>query len=179
MAIRLSYIVLCALYTSVAVAEHLTGTYPPPFDLSSNDSLVAATWQNFTQSLGAYLDEGKTKGPIAKALAAVGVANMTFSAGIWSLHDPAANELQYHYASPETVNKENGTNQVDADSIYKVASVTKLVTVLAGLRSMTNQQWNTPLSEIYPVLAERMASESEDPVLGIRWDQITPWSLAQ
>lgn len=179
MTVRLTHVVGFALFSYVALAEHLTGTYPPPFDLSSNDSLVAATWQNFTQSLDAYLTEGETEGAVAEALAAVGVENLTFSVGVWSLHDPAANQLQYHYASPETVNKANGTNQVDADSIYKVASVTKLVTVLSGLLSMTDEQWNTPLSEIYPILADQNASDSEDAVLSVQWDQVTPWSLAQ
>jgi hypothetical protein len=167
------------ILSSLALAEHLTGTYPPPLDLSSNDSFVTAAWQNFTDTFDAYLNAGKTEGVVLESLAAAEVENLTFSIGLWSLHDPVADQLQYHYASPATVNNPNGTNKVDADSIYKAASVSKLVTVLSGLLSMTHEQWNTPLSEIYPTLAQQASSANEDAIIAVQWDQVTPWSIAQ
>jgi CubicO group peptidase (beta-lactamase class C family) len=176
MAVSLSHIGLFALSSTVVLADHLTGTYPPPFDLSSESSLVAATWQNLSDAFDAYLSDGSTEGIIAEALSEAGADNLTFSLGLWSLHDPAAKELQYHYASPETANNPNGTNEPDADSIYKVASVTKLMTVMSGLLSLSHEQWNTPLSEIYPLLGEL---DSSDEVQSIQWDQVTPWALAQ
>jgi CubicO group peptidase (beta-lactamase class C family) len=176
MAVSLSHIGLFALASSAVLADHLIGTYPPPFDLSSENSLVAATWQNFSDAFDAYLSEGRSEGIVAEALSGAGAENLTFSLGVWSLHDPAATELQYHYASPETANNPNGTNEPDANSIYKVASVTKLMTVMSGLLSLSHEQWNTPLSVIYPSLAEL---DSSDEVQSIQWDQVTPWALAQ
>lgn len=176
MAASLKHIGLLALHGSLVLANHLPGTYPPPFDLSSNKSLVLKAWQNFTASFDAYLKDGETEGMVSETLAAVAAENVTFSIGVWSLHDPAATELHYHYASPETLQAVNGTNTVDSDSIYKVASVTKLVTVLAGLLSLTHEQWHKPLREIYPSVAE---ADSSDNVASIQWDEVTPWSLAQ
>ncbi|ETN38550.1 uncharacterized protein HMPREF1541_06586 [Cyphellophora europaea CBS 101466] len=158
------------------VADFLLGTYPAPLDLSSDDSVVSASWKNFTEKFDAYLKEGETEG--AEVLS--GVENITFSVGLFSLHDPAAGTLHYHYASPETVNAVNGTNDVDGDSIYRIASVTKLFTVLAGLLSMTDEQWNTPLAQVFPQLAEYSSENpgEDDPIDTIQWDKITVRALA-
>jgi CubicO group peptidase (beta-lactamase class C family) len=170
-----AFFLLC-LHGTLAVAEFLIGTYPPPLDLSSNQSLVAQSWKNLTASFDAYLKENETAG----SEAFVGVKNVTFSLGLFSLHDPAATKLQYHYASPETVNAVNGTNKVDGDSIYRMASVTKLITVFAGLLELSDAQWNTPLSEVFPVLGQyaRDNDGESDPIETIQWDHVTPWSLA-
>lgn len=158
------------------VADFLLGTYPPPLDLSSEDSVVSASWKNFTEKFDAYLKEGETEG--AEVLS--GVENITFSVGLFSLHDPAAAILQYHYASPETVNAVNGTNDVDGDSIYRIASVTKLFTVFAGLLSMTDEQWDTPLAEVFPQLAQYSSENpgEDNPIYTIQWDKVTVWALA-
>lgn len=167
---------LLCLHGTVAVSEFLIGTYPPPLDLSSDQSLIPQSWKNLTANFDTYLKDGETKGFEAFA----GVENVTFSLGLFSLHDPAASKLQYHYASPETVNAVNGTNKVDGDSIYRMASVTKLITVFAGMLEMSEAQWNTPLSEVFPVLGEyaRANEGKSDPIETIQWDEVTAWSLA-
>ncbi|KEF52271.1 uncharacterized protein A1O9_11511 [Exophiala aquamarina CBS 119918] len=167
---------LLCLHGTLAAAEFLIGTYPPPLDLSSNKSLISQSWKNLSANFDAYLKEKKTAGLEAFA----GVENVTFSLGLFSLHDPTASKLQYHYASPETVNAVNGTNEVDGDSIYRMASVTKLITVFAGMLEMSEAQWNTPLSEVFPELGEfaRANEGKADPIATIRWDEVTAWSLA-
>jgi len=167
---------LLGLHGTAALAEYLIGTYPPPLDLSSNQSLIPQVWKNLTASFDAYLKDGETKGLEAFA----GVENVTFSLGLFSLYDPAASKLQYHYASPETVNAVNGTTKVDGDSIYRMASVTKLITVFAGMLEMTEAQWNTPLSEVFPALGEyaRANEGKSGPIETIQWDKVTAWSLA-
>lgn len=167
---------LLCLYGTFGLADFLTGTYPAPLDLSSKNSIVAESWKNLTTAFDAYLNENKTAG--LESLS--GVENLTFSIGVFSLHDPAAAKLQYHHASPETVNAVNGTNKVDADSIYRMASVTKLITVFGGMLELTEAQWNTPLSEIFPILGQyaRDHAEEADPISEIQWDSVTAWSLA-
>ncbi|KAK5044843.1 hypothetical protein LTR84_010381 [Exophiala bonariae] len=167
---------LLCLYGTVALADFLTGTYPAPLDLSSNKSIVTQSWKNLTTALDGYLKQNETAG--LESLS--GVENLTFSLGVFSLHDPAATKLQYHYASPETVNAVNGTNEVDADSIYRMASVTKLITVFAGMLELTEAQWNTPLSDVFPILgqyAQEHAGET-DPLATTQWESVTAWSLA-
>lgn len=152
------------------LAGFLTGTYPPPIDLSSNNSVVAASWKNLTQGFDSALKSNDANA--SKTFAAV--RNVTFSAGLFSIHDPAASKLQYHYTSPEIAKAPNGTNKVDGSSIYRVASVSKLVTVYLGMLTLTNDDWNTPISRFIPEFTTAGSSGVDT----IDWEQITPWALA-
>lgn len=157
------------------LADYLTPTYPAPIDLSSNASLVSASWKNLTATFDDFLKNktSSTSNPVS------GVENVTFSVELFSLHDPAATKLQYHYTAPEIASAKQGTNKVDGDSIYRVASVSKLVTTLAGLVTMSEQDWNRPLAEIIPGLGaySRAHSEGLNPLYTPQWDKITPWAL--
>lgn len=71
-------------------------------------------------------------------------------------------------------------NKVDAHSIYRIASVSKLITTFAGLVEMTEADWNRPLAEIIPGLGSyaRANAEGLNPLYNTQWDKITPWALA-
>jgi CubicO group peptidase (beta-lactamase class C family) len=105
--------------------------------------------------------------------------DLTFSVGLFSIHDPAAESLQFHYTSSEIQNAPNGTKKVDGDSIYRVASLSKLFTVFAAMRELDSEQWERPLTEIVPAFAEYVKSRANtDSVYSTPWDQITPSALA-
>jgi CubicO group peptidase (beta-lactamase class C family) len=106
-----------------------------------------------------------------------GANKVIFSASLFSLNDPAATEMQYHYTAPQVANAQHGTNEVDGDSIYRVASVSKLVTTFAGMIELTDAQWNTPLSEIFPGLVSS-SNDTESPIFRVQWDLTTPAALA-
>lgn len=162
-----------------ALADFLGPTYPAPIDLTSDKSLIPASWKNFTSTFDAYLKKGNQSTASKSSLS--GVEKITFSVGLFSIHDPAAAKLQYHYTSPEIANATLGTTQVDGDSIYHIASVSKLFTVFAGLLELTDQDWNRPLADVIPGLADYAggtAAGEEDAVYKIQWDKITPWALA-
>ncbi|KAF4450118.1 beta-lactamase family protein [Fusarium austroafricanum] len=94
--------------------------------------------------------------------------------GAFSLHDPnAASELQYHYTSPEIQNNTVGVTKVDEDSIYRFASVSKLVTAYAGMVSLTEEEWNRPFTKIFSEL-----EKSDDLTRVPQWQYVTPLSLA-
>lgn len=171
-------LLLLPLCITGALADFLGPTYPAPIDLTSDKSLIPASWKNFTSTFDAYLKKGNQSTASKSSLS--GVEKITFSVGLFSIHDPAAAKLQYHYTSPEIVNATQGTTQVDGDSIYRIASVSKLFTVFAGLLELTDEDWNRPLTDVIPGLADyagRTTGE-EDAVYKIRWDKITPWALA-
>lgn len=165
---------LIPLSIAGALADFVGSNYPAPVDLTSNTSHVSAAWENLTSIFDAYLIEGNTTADSTL----VTVENLTFSVGLFSLHDPAVNELQYHYTGPQIANAQNGTNKVDGDSIYRVASVSKLFTVFAGMISLTNEDWNRPLTDIIPGLRKDAGRGEQSPVYNIQWDKITPWALA-
>ncbi|KAJ5554430.1 hypothetical protein N7513_004389 [Penicillium frequentans] len=168
------YIALLMAYGAVGFADYLGPTYPPPVDLSSQQSLVTAAWKNLTTTLDSYLKYN----PSGSATAVVsGIQNTTFSTNLFSIHDPNAAKLQYHWTSPEIASSNNGTNKVNGDSIYRMASSTKLYTTYAGMIALTEEEWNLPLTQINPLFAEAVA-KSEDPIWHVEWDKVTPWALA-
>ncbi|BCS23010.1 serine hydrolase domain-containing protein [Aspergillus puulaauensis] len=164
------------LLTSLSLPGALSGflgpIYPAPRDLSSRNSHVAASWRNLSASLDNALHRSNTT--LSK------LRDTTFSIGVFSTHDAAAQNLQYHYASPEILNSKNGTHKVDGDSIYRVASVSKLFTVLAALVELDGQDWELPLSVIFPEFAQYLREHSNtlDPVYDTQYDAITPKALA-
>lgn len=152
-------------------ADFLGPSYPAPFDLSSNASLVASSWKNTSTILQSF---------VSGANQDASWSNVTFSLGMFSLYDEDATALQFHYTSPEIANSPNGTKSVDGDSIYRIASITKVFTVLAGLLELSVTDWERPLTELIPSLA-KFAPESsgdDDPVNTVEWDKITPSALA-
>ncbi|KAK5171912.1 uncharacterized protein LTR77_003549 [Saxophila tyrrhenica] len=163
---------LISALSTPTLADFNGPTYPPPRDLTSDNSLVRAAWQNLTNTLDLYLNGNNTP-PEAATLKEV-----TWSAGLFSIHDPEASQLQYHHTSAQIKKLRNGTNDVDGDTIYRVASVSKLFTVLVGLLELSEEQWNRPLSKIIPGLGANETSGKYDPVYSTPWDKITPWSLA-
>ncbi|KAF2211049.1 hypothetical protein CERZMDRAFT_44215, partial [Cercospora zeae-maydis SCOH1-5] len=149
-------------------------TYPTPRDLSSEDSSVPGAWKDFVSILDGHLQQNATTHDATKSLA--GLENVTFSVGLFSLHDPEATTHQYHYTSPQIAESEHGTKRVDADSIYRLASVSKLMTVYAGLLEMSDEDWDTPLTKYFPGLENvAVRNELQD---APRWDIITPRALS-
>ncbi|KAL7949795.1 beta-lactamase/transpeptidase-like protein [Trichoderma barbatum] len=166
-------VVLHILWLSPIFADTLGPSYPTPKDFTSRHSLVTAGFNNLTSTLDVYLKGGRWK-TLPQPLA--DIVNVTFSFGLFSLHDPVATKLQYHYTSPEIANAPNGTHKVDADTIYRVASVTKVLTVLTGLLELNGSDWDRPLTDILPPLAK--FAKKNDPIYTVEWDKVTLNALA-
>lgn len=159
-----------------AVNAGLPGaSYPAPRDISSASSSVATTWKNVTKTLDQTLSGGGL-GPIAEYL----IKNSTFSMSLFSLNDKNASAMQYHHSSPSTLNGTFGTKHIDADTIYRVASVSKLITTYAGMVALDDNDWNTPLTDIYPSLQSFIEATASDPdaVKHIQWDKIKVGDIA-
>ncbi|KAF2665056.1 beta-lactamase/transpeptidase-like protein [Microthyrium microscopicum] len=177
MHISYRYLPLLSLFTTIVVADLLGPKYVPPTDLSSSQSLVPASWQNVTSTIETYLKNGN-QAPSSSQLSKL--SNLTFSLGMFSLHDPNATQLQYHHTGPEVANSPNGTHKVDADTIYRVASVTKVFTVLAALLEVNSTDWERPLSDIIPGLANFAAKSTAEasPIYRVDWSKVTISALA-
>lgn len=166
-----------ACLAPAVAADFSTGGWPAPADLSSNTSLISRAFANISATLQEYiLQDGNLNTPAPRLIA--GIRNLTFSLGAFSLRDPAASEdLQFHYTAPEIATAGNGTRSVDADSIYRVASVTKVLTALAGLVKLTSADWDRSLADIFPVL---VSYEQAHPggSFAVDWSSVTLRSLA-
>lgn len=163
---------LLSLCFTPTLADILGSSYPAPCDLSSNNSLVASSWRNNISST--------LQGLVSDSSPDDSFSNVTFSLGMFSLHDNDATSLQFHYTSLEIENSPNGTKIVNSDSIYRIASVTKVFTVLAGLLELNLTDWERPLTELIPTLAQfaEQSSGKNDPINTVEWDKITPSALA-
>ncbi|KAJ6131813.1 hypothetical protein N7471_007028 [Penicillium samsonianum] len=174
---RLPNYVLAGLVCLPAAFANLLGpSYPPPRDLSSSHSRVAASWKNLTSQLNTVLDGNQAK----KTSGVYALKNLTFSAGLFSTLDPKAKDLQFHHTASEVANSPVGVKKVDGNSIYKVASVSKLFTVLAGLIELKPRDWDRSLTDIFPFLAERVRKQHDKfrLVYDVQWDKVTLKSLA-
>jgi Beta-lactamase class C and other penicillin binding proteins len=174
---RLSNYVLASVICCPAAFANLLGpSYPPPRDLSSSHSRVADSWKNLTSKLNTVLADNRTN----KTSGIYELKNLTFSAGLFSSLDPNAKDLQFHHTASEVAKSPVGVNKVDGNSIYKVASVSKLFTVLAGLIELEPREWDLPLTEIFPFLAEHVRKQRNKfrLVYDVQWDKITLRSLA-
>ncbi|KAL5342031.1 beta-lactamase/transpeptidase-like protein [Aspergillus crustosus] len=166
-------LVLTSLALSGAQANFLGPLFPAPRDLTSHNSLVAAGWKNLTTNLARGL-HGHSNSTAAL------LKDLTFSIGLFSSRDADASKLQYHHTAPEVRNATEGTHMVDGDSIYRVASVSKLFTVLAGLVELDKADWERPLSEVFPIFAQTLRENSDniDSVYDTQWDEIPVSALA-
>ncbi|KAM0262803.1 hypothetical protein ACHAQJ_001597 [Trichoderma viride] len=172
-----SFYSFIALWLTPTLADFLGPSYPAPTDLTSEQSFVAASFKNLTETLDAYLEDGKWE-TLSPPLAAI--TNLTFSLGLFSLNDPEATELQYHYTSAEIAGAPNGTHKVDADTIYRIASVTKVLTALTGLLELNSSDWDRPLTDILNPLAvfANKPAEEKNSVFTVEWNKVTPNALA-
>jgi hypothetical protein len=84
-------IALLTLFFAPVFADFLDPRYPPPTDLSSNKSAVAAAWQKASSALQGIIDESKEKNGSSYAPGYLGrLGNITFSSSMFSLNDPGA-----------------------------------------------------------------------------------------
>jgi CubicO group peptidase (beta-lactamase class C family) len=167
---------LLLICLTTALADFLGPTYPPPVDLTSEESSFPKIWKNFSKTVDTYLKNNPNSAPKIITV----LENVTFSVRMFSLRDPAATELQSHYTAAEVAKSDQGATDVNGDGIYKVASVSKLITAYAGMLESTDADWNRPLTDIFPILADSPGANfgGKDPAHAIKWDQVTPWALA-
>lgn len=163
-----THLPLLFLASQKVAASFLGPTYPPPRDLTSKSSLVRAAWTNLTSTLDGYFTNNNTPAALAP------IEEVTWSTGLFSLHDPEAVKLQYHHLSEQI--RKKGPATVDGDTIYRIASVSKLFTVLIGLMKLTNEEWYRPLNAIIPGLSP--STHNADPIYTTPWSNLTPWALA-
>ncbi|PVH75700.1 beta-lactamase family protein [Cadophora sp. DSE1049] len=170
MKLSVQYLHVLSSLAGFCYCDYLGPRYPPPVNLSSNSSIVTAGWKNISAALDSYLN--------GTALLFTGLEELTFSIGMFSIHDPATQALQYHHTSEEA-KAGPGTHDVDGDSIYRVASVSKLFTVFASLLSFDDEHWEQPITNFIPGISNAsLNSIEDDSVLRTHWEKVSLRALA-
>lgn len=164
----------CVMGGFATVPAALSGpAYPAPRDLSSNGSAVAAAWANFTETIDSYITQ---KGTVEGLLGNLG--GYTFSVGSFSLHDPNATSLQYHHTGETVANSSQGVKEVNGESIYRIASISKVFTVYLILLEVGTNYWDEPITNFVPGLNATSNASLKDPINSIDWAGVTLGALA-
>lgn len=140
--------------------------FPPPTDAGNAPAILAAE-----SALRAQLDDLTQSGDGVVAL------NSTFfSIAIFSAADTDDGPIfNYHFAPPGMENATGG-RELDNESVYRVGSVTKMLTVYALLAARGDRDFGRPITEFLPDLEQ--GADEEDGLARIQWDDITVEALA-
>ncbi|OGM45034.1 putative beta-lactamase [Aspergillus bombycis] len=144
-----------------------TPLYPPPRALISNQDVKEAS-NNLTQAIEAALTTGTTD------LGSLPINTTTFAVKVFSSHTEDS-IYEYLYTSPTYSPKPGaGAENTTLDSVYRVASISKLLTVLTLLAHDGYTHWNHPITEFIPELDALARSENSR----VPWREITVGDLA-
>lgn len=143
---------------------YLGPVFPEPTQLST--SLVI---KNASSALQAAIQDGIRTGTIE--------SNFTsYSLEIFSKYQ-SDSLFEFHHTAPVPANSTN-TKTVDSKSIYRIASISKLLTVYLFLIQAGDVNFHEPISKYVPELAGWASKAAQDPVGVVDWDHITIGNLA-
>lgn len=135
--------------------------YPPPTHLGQDPLFKSAL-----KGVADALDSNSTAFPYNET---------SFSIGVFTTSDEGL-AWEYHRASPLLANSSQGATSVDADSIYRIASTSKLTTAYLFLVCAGEEKWSDPIAKWVPELLDG-APLTEDAVVP-DWNKITVGDLA-
>lgn len=147
--------------------------FPPPVSLINRDAIQNAK-QKLTHSLQAALLNATIYGQFDP--------NATsFSLDVYSIHEK--NSLfTYHFSAPALAHPAEGVATVDSNTIYRIGSVSKLLTVYTYLIQVGDVSFNEPITNYVPELASYAASHSaalqSNEIDFVDWNSITVGALA-
>lgn len=99
----------------------------------------------------------------------------SFSISVFTTSDEGL-AWEYHHASPLLTNSSQGARNVDADSIYRIASMSKLTTVYLFLLCAGEDKWSDSIADWIPELLTAASLEENAAVPD--WQNITIGDLA-
>lgn len=146
--------------------------FPAPKSLSSSPTFQAAI-ANLTELLTAAQTSGNTSyGPFD-------AVNTSYSLEFFSIHDPSP-LFTSHYSTPSLAKAKYGVKTVDSESVYRIGSVTKLLTVYTALAQCGFLHFNEPITKFIPELqqAAQTLNGTANPLDNPSWDEITLGELA-
>lgn len=165
------------LFFLIAVSEQATlltnpcppllgGGFPPSTNPPKSHAISAAR-SSFATVLNTSISTGSTPYGNLDSLTS------SFSINVFSAHEDSS-LFKYHYAAPG-LNKSLTSGTLNDDTIRKIGSVSKLLTMHTFLIGAGDAVLQDPVSKYVPELRN---SHNPDPVLGFNWDEITVGSVA-
>ena len=141
--------------------------FPPPQRLSQHPQ-----WQQAMTNLSAAFDYMNAN---------VTGTQLSYSVQIFSTNPGGGIIAQRHWTANNLPPNTEGVKKVNGDTVYRIGSVSKIFAVLAFLAEVGDRDWNTPITEFIPELAQFSRQASTQPLDDTRrtdWDEITIGALA-
>ncbi|PVH78851.1 beta-lactamase/transpeptidase-like protein [Cadophora sp. DSE1049] len=145
--------------------------FPAPKNLSSSQSFQAAI-KTITQLVSQAQTGNTSYGPFD-------VVNTSYSLEFFSIHESAP-LFTSHYGAPSLAKAKYGVKTVDSNSVYRIGSVTKLMTVYTALMQCGFNHFNEPINKYIPELqqAAQKLNATSNPLDHPSWEYITLGELA-
>ncbi|KAI9870389.1 MAG: hypothetical protein M1830_004312, partial [Pleopsidium flavum] len=172
--VLLLLLTLAVLPPSLAVqyCPLLGPTFPKPLNLSTNDLIRSAATllsSSIEEGLHPYIGQDSVLGNVTDTL-----DSTSFSTRIFSVHDNAP-IFEHHHTARRLDVSAGGTTRVTADTVFRIGSVSKVLTVYALLLQGRRVSWDDPVSAYIP---ELMMTEGVDEVQSVQWGEVTVGALA-
>jgi hypothetical protein len=154
---------LLSLVTTVISAQSkicpLAGAvYPAPSQLGSSDTFTKAT-ETFQHELSKALKSESIYGPIGN--------DTTFSLEVYSLKEGSL--FSQHYNAPAL--PVAGVEEVNSDTVYRVGSISKLLTTYLYLINAGFETWSDSITKYVALKGSDSAIDS------VAWDEVTVGAL--
>ncbi|KAG4432061.1 hypothetical protein IFR05_012456 [Cadophora sp. M221] len=173
------YIVPCVAFSLSRHLVHAFNTesflgpvFPIPQNLPENPTIKTAN-QDFLTTITNALEAGSS---------IHGSFDNTSTAFSFEFYSTSTEEplFQYHYTPPILAGVEQGVKTVDRDTIYRIGSITKLLTVYIFLITGGDVHFNERVTNYIPELLVGVDEDemSEDFVHRVAWEEVTIGSLA-
>ncbi|KAK5047510.1 hypothetical protein LTR84_006607 [Exophiala bonariae] len=146
--------------------------FTAPHNLSVSPAFKEAS-DNFTSLIESVISSSKSR------YGQFDSNTTTFSLQVFSTStDPPLYE--FHHTAPGLEYSGTGVREVNSDSIYRIGSVTKLLTVYSFLNTAGDANFHDPVTRWVPELRAAASSNNstEDPVEYVAWNDVTLGQLA-
>ncbi|GAB1309838.1 D-alanyl-D-alanine- [Madurella fahalii] len=170
--IRGSVMLALALATTGLAAPNcppLGPTFETPRNFASSAAIRDAI-ANLTETLTA---RDQDTSPAVRA------DTTSYSIEVFSTSKDYPVVFDWHYTAPSlAASNTSGVSKTDADTVYRLGSLTKIFTVYTWLAQDGDSKWNEPITKYVPELAAAADRAKSDPVANVPWDEVTIGSLA-
>jgi len=78
----------------------------------------------------------------------------------------------YHYNAP-ALNGTATTGEINDDTIYRIGSVSKLLTVYTWLQRLGDLDFNQPITKFIPELKQAESDAGQNDIDNVRWSEVT------
>jgi CubicO group peptidase (beta-lactamase class C family) len=142
--------------------------FPKPQNLSTSATIQAAI-KDLTAVFAARDADNSTGG-----------YTNSYSVQVFSTGDTGSTPLFEHYHTAPNLASFNstGVTQVDADTVYRMGSLTKVFTVYTFLVEAGDIHFNSPITNYVPELAALVNNRSANAIKRVAWEDITIGELA-